>query len=385
MERRIALPSSSAVRSYDEYRSESYVPSLDGVRALAVLLVISVHLGDNHLTGAWHWLGGGGGVSIFFVLSGYLITMLALREEEERGKLCLKAFYVRRTFRIFPLYYYVIGTAVLLMMTSGSEQGRATFNAALPYYLTYMGEFAPTAHFYHSWSLGIEEKFYLLWPALAFLLLKAKPRARLATALTIALLAPLTPGLRSFIHWGDYSRIALGCAVALALHDPRLYRRLAPLASTPGQILGLAALLATHFASAHVYLGDETPLEGLYTLAIGWALVGMVAGRPAWSRLLELKPVRWIGRRAYGVYLVHVFCIWVVEIFLRPGSGSPWKMAATYLVSAAVSLLVAEALYRVVERPMLLVGKRISRRILDGGQAELQPQPQPDARAARAG
>ena len=380
------MSSSTAVRSYAEYRSESFFPGLDGVRAIAVLLVISVHLGDNIVNGSWNWLSGAGGVSIFFVLSGYLITMLALREEEDRGKLCLKAFYVRRTFRIFPLYYYVIGTAALLLATSGTPEGRAAFNAALPYYLTYMGEFAPTAHLYHSWSLGIEEKFYLLWPALAFLLFRGSPRGRLAVALGIAVLAPVTPGLRQFIHWGDYSRIAFGCAAALALHDPRLYRRLTPLASRPGLYLGLAALAATHFATNHHYLTDETAMEGLYSAAIAWALIGIVLARPWWTRLLELKPVRWIGQRAYGVYLVHVACIWLVEIFLRPGSDSLLKMTAIYTVAAALSLAVAEGLYRVVEKPMIIVGKRWSARILEGATTEPGPGPQPEAaRAVRAG
>jgi peptidoglycan/LPS O-acetylase OafA/YrhL len=352
---------------------------------VAVLLVLSVHLGDNILLGSWKWLCGSGGVTIFFVLSGYLITMLALREEEDRGELCLRAFFVRRTFRIFPLYYYVIGLGGLLILTSGSQQGRTVFGAALPYYLAYMGEFAPTAHFYHSWSLGIEEKFYLLWPVLAFVLLRGRPGPRLALAGALALAAPITPGLRQWIHWTDYSQIAWGCAVALALHDPRLYRRLAPLARGPGLYLGLAALLATHFASGHAYLKDEHPAEALYALAISWALIGISIGRPIWNRALELEAVRWIGRRAYGVYLVHVGCIWVVEILLRPGAGGPLRMAATYLAAAALSLGVAEILFRVVERPMTLVGRRISERMLSGPEAAPAAlRPQPSARAAGA-
>ena len=209
------MSASIPVRSYADYRAQPYFPALDGVRAVAVLLVISVHLGDNILHGYWNWLSGSGGVAIFFVLSGYLITMLALREEEDRGGLCLKAFYVRRTFRIFPLYYYIIGISALLISTAGSEAGRAAFYGALPYYLAYMGEYAPTAQLYHSWSLGIEEKFYLVWPLLAFVLLRARPAARLWIALCIALAAPLAPGVRDWIHWYDYSRIAMGCAAAL--------------------------------------------------------------------------------------------------------------------------------------------------------------------------
>src|SRR5438094_377679 len=98
-------------RSYQEYRALKYVPELDGLRALSALLVISYHMHDK----VWGWLAGYLGVQVFFVLSGYLITTLALREEAERGALCLPAFYVRRACRIFPLYYLTLGTYCLLI------------------------------------------------------------------------------------------------------------------------------------------------------------------------------------------------------------------------------------------------------------------------------
>jgi peptidoglycan/LPS O-acetylase OafA/YrhL len=115
-------------------------------------------------------------------------------------------------------------------------------------------------------------------------------------------------------------------------------------------------------------------------VAIGWALLGIVIGSPPWGRWLAAKPLRWIGRRAYAVYLVHVACIWLVEIFLRPGSGSPLRLTAIYVLSAAVSLAFAEVLYRIVERPLMLAGKRISARMLAGAEPPpTAPEAQPAA------
>src|SRR6516225_1632317 len=92
--------------SYVDYQRRKYLPELDGLRAISVLLVVSVHLHDFETV--WKWLAGWQGVTVFFVLSGYLITTLSLREEEQRGSLSLAAFYVRRSLRIFPLYYFVL-------------------------------------------------------------------------------------------------------------------------------------------------------------------------------------------------------------------------------------------------------------------------------------
>ena len=88
-------------RDGDSYLGRSYIPELDGLRAISVLLVISAHMKDRW---AWNWLDGAQGVAVFFVLSGYLITMLALREEAREGFVSLKAFYIRRICRILPLY-----------------------------------------------------------------------------------------------------------------------------------------------------------------------------------------------------------------------------------------------------------------------------------------
>src|SRR5262249_24862992 len=148
-----------------------YLPELDGLRAVSVLLVVSVHMHDR----VWDWLAGGSGVTVFFVLSGYLITTLSLREEGQFGSLHLTAFYIRRCFRIFPMYYAVLVAYCLLILIVHIDYDRKAqmLQGALPWYLVYMQEVpffygVPDAGgvlqksnvpFYQSWSLGIEEKF----------------------------------------------------------------------------------------------------------------------------------------------------------------------------------------------------------------------------------
>ena len=160
------------------------MPELDGLRAISVLLVVSVHLHDFETV--WKWLAGWQGVTVFFVLSGYLITTLSLREERAaRGAAFVagRAFYARRSLRIFPLYYLTLAAYCGLIFGLGlNPEKRFLLSGAMPYYLLYFqevpffygltGESGIVQHanipFYQSWSLGIEEKFYLVWPVLAF-------------------------------------------------------------------------------------------------------------------------------------------------------------------------------------------------------------------------
>lgn len=156
--------------SHNAYLSLPYFSSLDGLRAISVLLVLISHARGAE---AFHWLRGANGVTVFFVLSGFLITTLALREEARQGFLDIRAFFIRRIFRILPVYYLALGLYCALILGLGIEgHRRDDFLGALPFYAFYFQEYphflTPGIPFEVSWSLGIEEKFYLLWPFLAF-------------------------------------------------------------------------------------------------------------------------------------------------------------------------------------------------------------------------
>lgn len=372
---------SASPLSHEQYLAQRYFEPLDGLRAVSVFLVASVHLSDTLLKGTWLWLQGQGGVAAFFILSGYLITTLGLREEQQHGRLSLKAFYVRRTLRIFPGYYYFIGLMTLLVLASGSGSTSQMWFSAFPYYVSYLGEFAPRAHFVHSWSLGIEEKFYLLWPLLCFVVLKGKTLVRIASAALLSFALPLLPFDSIWTDWNTYPRILFGCLLALLLHDAGSYQVLQRWAAGWRAWIGLAIAVGAHFASDHVPLSAGGILEAGYTLGIGLVLIGLVAGNPPWSRALSWAPVRFVGQRAYGIYLLHVLCIWGVEGLLSSSSVPYAGPVLTYLAAFLVSVGVADVLYRLVERPGIRAGHRMSSKILgsnpvdrvEGGQAAPAP------------
>lgn len=360
------MGTASETLSHEQYCQRRYFEPLDGLRALSILLVVSVHLHDNLAYGTWHWLQGEGGVGIFFILSGYLITTLALREEQERGRLSLKAFYARRIWRIFPAYYFFLAVNTAVIYALGNSTARASFGAALPYYLTYMGEYAERSYFYQSWSLGVEEKFYLIWPLLCFALLRGRPRLRILVAAFLAFVLPLFFSGTFWQNWNTYPRVLFGCLLALVLADKRLYELLRPWAGGWRSYLTLAAAGVLHLASPHSYGTPDNSMELLYTIAVGFVVLALVAGRPPWAQLLASRPMRYVGSRAYGIYLVQLACIWGLESFLPPSSGSLPLAALAYALAFLLSLLVADVLYLYVERPGLVAGRRISNRILAG-------------------
>src|SRR5689334_6263037 len=208
---------------YDEYRSLRRFGGVDGLRAISILLVLTWHVNSKLLA----WLSGWEGVTIFFVLSGYLITTLCIREHDESGRLSLRGFYLRRSCRIFPLYFIVLAVYVGYSLVLGLGDHGDQLRAALPYYVSYTNEWAPslgTAPYGQSWSLGIEEKFYLVWPVLAFVLLGRRGGRRAAVATAVALLPiVLTPWAFESVHATPYGSIMIGCLLALALHDRRGY------------------------------------------------------------------------------------------------------------------------------------------------------------------
>src|SRR5262245_16956442 len=221
--------------SYDAYRAKSRFPALDGLRAIACLAVVI-----GHTRGApYDILHGYRGVLLFFVLSGFLITTLALREEAFRGRLDLRAFFIRRFFRIAPLYYLALAAILVWVFVFHMEGFADRLQQYFWTYLLYVPEFQIFQHdfkipFSHGWSLGIEEKFYLFWPLIGFWLMA---RSRHRISLTIALIAAtgwLNAHTQTFAQmWGAYMDILIGCLAALLLHERRVYDKLSILGRAP--------------------------------------------------------------------------------------------------------------------------------------------------------
>jgi peptidoglycan/LPS O-acetylase OafA/YrhL len=377
--------------SLADFRKRGYIPELDGVRALSVLLVVSTHMYDAGMM--WRWLSGWQGVTIFFVLSGYLITSLALREERQRGRLSLSAFYVRRSFRIFPLYYFTLLLYCVLILGLGMAPGqREGLCEALPYFVFYLQEvpfyfvgLRPQGElpFFQSWSLGVEEKFYLLWPLLGFALWKgatALRRTRTFALVAAFVLLPvgiylwnpdLVPFSRNLI---SYHCILAGCLLALLLDDERWFNRLRFLASPAGTVGSVALFLAVHFGTAVVpalYLWNIWGV--LYSFATAAMLGSVLLGTGPLQTFLARPALVFIGRLSYGIYLIHLFVIGIAHRLVPSWLPFPWAGLCAYFLACVLSIGFAWVLAWAFERRFIAWGQRLSAWILARSAAAVVP------------
>jgi peptidoglycan/LPS O-acetylase OafA/YrhL len=329
--------------SHADFLAMKRFPALDGLRAVATILVFFTHFGLP----TYGWLAGWAGVHIFFALSGFLITTLALREEAAQGRLSLPNFYVRRIFRIVPVYLVVLLLMYAVSRVNGGR-GAAEMDAALPYYLTFRNESAPHAPFMLSWTLGIEQKFYLLWPILVFAGGRAFRRTRLLIVFGAAVVL--------HVHLTHYLVILTGCLMAVLMHSPRGF---AAVRSLTAPFVG--GLVLVGVAIAHLMLPRASAAWGTvnaikaYTLPLALLLPTLVGAGPS-RFLLSLRPLVFIGERSYSLYLIQVLVAMMVR-GLAPGlAGSHAVFVCAVLV---VALALADVLYRAVETPFINFGRRI--------------------------
>jgi peptidoglycan/LPS O-acetylase OafA/YrhL len=296
---------------------------------------------------------GGGivGVTLFFVLSGFLITALLLAEHHDAGTISLSNFYLRRALRLLPALAAVVAVITAWQVMAGSPDALRQAGAALSYAANWIiistGEIGP---FDHTWSLAVEEQFYLLWP-LAVICLIRWPRAMLGLLLvglvgSVALRAALMAGGASIYRVSNGSdtraeALLLGCILALLVtRGVRL----------PGWT---AAVAMVGLCAAVVTVGYTAPgLTIGLTIATVLAAVA-VAGALETPRWLSWSPLRRVGRVSYGVYLWH----WpVIYLFGVPASVLPDVVRIPLLIAA--SLAIAEGSYRLIESPFLRLKDR---------------------------
>jgi peptidoglycan/LPS O-acetylase OafA/YrhL len=321
----------------------------------------------------WHELRGGYGVTVFFVLSGFLITQLLLREEHDTGGISLLSFYVRRAFRLFPIYYLILAVYCLLIFVFGLRpDGRAGFADALPWYLIYMQDlpyFRDRMHsggsipvpFYQSWSLGIEEKFYLVWPVVAFRVLRDhKARLALATAAVLLFSAARFVPLGRYIY--PYAAISWGCLFALLYNTASIRDRLNGWISSSRASLVLLTWPLIHVASAWNALPVTTRLIAELVYPISIAFVILASLRSAWlARVFSFTPLALLGRYSYCIYLIHLLVRTAVERVLpRMGIGVGNGLLV-YPLMLLLSTAGASVLYYTVESRFREMGRRISR------------------------
>jgi peptidoglycan/LPS O-acetylase OafA/YrhL len=353
--------------THEEYRAQKRFDVLDGVRAVSIVLVMTVHPEYQHV---WPAIHGKTGVTIFFLLSGYLITTLALREEDRKGRLDIKAFYIRRLFRIYPLYLSILALYGVLILGLGEQADRrAAFVANIPEYLLFLPEHAvffphngQTAPFDGSWSLGIEEKFYFVWPLLGFVIFAHKLRGRL---ITLCILATAFFVIPFTLHgpWGltlePYVHIALGCILALLMHERRSYDVIKQLGEPVPLAIVLVLLGILQFSTNEINNGGWA--YSLYGLIALPALAGVLVTRTPVATVLTRAPLLFIGRVSYALYLTHNFGLnFAEEHFPHTSFGGFPRSIITTTIGLSLGLLMAYVFHRLIEQPMIKVGRRVT-------------------------
>jgi peptidoglycan/LPS O-acetylase OafA/YrhL len=336
--------------TFSEFRNARIIPGLDGLRAISVLLVMSWHAGDA----LWEPARGYLGVTLFFVISGFLITTLLLREEDSFGRVSIWRFYVRRLFRITPMYYFTLLLYAVLVLGFDMAGPSDSFGGRALLLATFNGEFAGPGTFSHAWSLGIEEKFYLLWPILGFAIVPLM-RHRLLTALGLLVVALASAPFTEWNYLAIYVPIIAGVVLASLMHRESTFRAVAWLTKPIIQVPILAALVYA------VIINDETtfvhiPVGLLATLA----MPTFILSKGAVSAALQWKPLAYIGQRAYGIYLVHIIVLLGVSRLLPESDNSSPLAILRLAVVVCLALGSAELLWRLIEHPMIQVGRRLT-------------------------
>ena len=331
---------------------------LDGLRGIAVLAVVVFHLSVGWATNGYV------GVDIFFALSGFLITWLLLDERARTGRIGLPQFYMRRVLRLYPaLFVTVVG--VLLLGVLADQIGRVLPGAlaALAYvanWWIYAGNEAVLLE--HTWTLAIEEHFYLVWPILVILLTSRSVRLRTVGVTTALVLSAIVltrwpeaiEGVR-----GSYVRgapIIWGSLLAALLRRFPPGRRIR-LAAGPIGLLALVALLVVVTIPAALpigWMGGLRSFPGL--LAVLVIAVSVIEPTSFAERVLSWEPLRWVGKRAYGIYLYHFPIIMVLSFQLDFGLPR-WAVA---MLALALTLAMAGVSYRWLETPFLRLKRRYS-------------------------
>jgi len=346
-----------------------YRPELDGLRGISILLIYIHHLYPPLVRGGFL------GVDIFFVLSGFLITSLLVEEWNRKGLISLKDFYIRRALRLMPAVFLLIFiTATLALIVLDKRIATETYQGiwlTLSYLSNWFyafGYFSPNNPLGITWSLAIEEQFYLTWPLLLSLALRFKLGRRwilYILALFIALISlhrkilaeHYGPSILRLYYASDTraDTLLMGCLLGLLVswnllpHNKKLEISVKSLAAVGVIFLGYLVGTKSWVCLMLYQRGGYT----LVALSIAAILTVVIICPPKFALLvLKFPPLVWIGRISYGLYLWH----WPIRWFIYPKEALP---ASEQLVAVVVlSLLLTGLSYHFVEKPFLRLKKR---------------------------
>jgi len=343
----------------------SYYPALDGVRGVAILVVLLVHIGINHYLRPLHlFLDSGFGVHLFFVLSGFLITTRLLKETVKNGRPSLRRFYFRRALRILPASCFFLGVVAMLNWYYQLNMPVVDFLESL-FFLNNLplknGTFV-TAHF---WTLAVEEQFYLTFPLLSYFGINTYFFVASVFVIFVPLISVMgTIGILDihylpvqvirYIFWKGPVMILAGALFAILLIKDMIPRFMLPKCGLLGLLLFILAL-AIH---SRYFVGYIPFLcEYLSALLLAWMLVILVHDRDWLSRIFKSKFFIYTGILSYSVYLWQQPFIgsraW--EPWLHPLRGLP--LPVLIVIKLVLITAIACASYYFVERPFLKIKK----------------------------
>ena len=356
-------------------RESSRLPSLDGWRAISIVLVLGGHarrvpncpeivpqIFDNIVNAAM-------GVRCFFVISGLLITWLLIGEQQATGKVSLRHFYIRRALRILPVYYTFLGVLLCLQWFTPFAQSRENWIANLSFTTNFAGASWPSGHL---WSLAVEEQFYLIWPVLFVLAgLAMKPRRALLFLSLPLMVAPvwrligykqfyppaLAPLFTISSFFNHFDGLATGCICAFLLRfwKPCVEQHLVRKRIIWG-CLGLGALVLSRLLRGSLLPGRIVVaiVGSLECFGFGVLLVqSILLPRMGVYSFFNLKWVRHLGVLSYSIYIwQQIFCTEPATF----GLGKVWWLSFPGWILAA--LVAAHCSYYLLEKPLLRLRSR---------------------------
>jgi peptidoglycan/LPS O-acetylase OafA/YrhL len=354
-------------------RGIRYIPAIDGLRAVAVVAVLLYHLGIS-------WIPGGFlGVDLFFVISGYVITRLLLDSIQRSGGLDLRAFYIARIRRLLPpLLFMIITTALFVSLWAPDTIKRFLTDAPFSIFgaMNWWLVFRHTDYFeaigrppllQHTWSLGVEAQFYLLWPLILLLVLRFLGKNKIpGTALLIACFSGLSLLLLSLrvdsanaaqvshVYFGTDTHsigLFLGAALAVKWVPQNLSEEVNKKAQDFIDGIGIFGFLGILATFLFINESDPTlyklafPLAGIFGCAI---ITSVVHPASRFAPILSSRFMVWIGERSYAIYLWH----WIIFQITRPAfdlDGSPW---ALFTLRILIVFALSDISLRLVELPI---------------------------------
>jgi peptidoglycan/LPS O-acetylase OafA/YrhL len=353
-------------------KKDGYVPEFDGLRAVAALGVMVEHYLLFSGLPVLSYVGdrlGRTGVDMFFALSGYLITGILMRcrglEPTQRVTTTLRQFYARRFLRILPLYYLVVAIFAVV--------GPIHIRDKLPWLLTYTVNFgkyfSPRGWFplNHFWTLAVEEQFYIGWP---FLILFCTPKTILRVCVIGIAVSPLSriilscagakPDVIAQLTFSCLEPLALGAAFAVLQAGRRPINRLIRFSILAGGISSLLVLL----------LSSDAVFSIFSRTAYAFFFAGLVAAIPSYSgaaalRFFRIRPLLYLGRISYGLYVWHVPVIWLTtgELVNLPGFSPGANRVCNFFVMVAMTILISALSWHFFEKPLNSLKRKFSYRV----------------------